>query len=172
VGALWTGLARTLGELDALAADPPNLADDDLDALRSLQYRLHCASEDAFALAPPAAIERAHTELATALADARDATADVAEALEEGGADAAIPCVYEWRGALFRVRLARMRFTPPKPPAEQVEPLPRSIRRPLAALLFVAIGAALFADGAVDNAWPLWTAGIVAVCASFFAYRP
>ena len=49
VGALWTGLARTLAQLERLAADPLGLDDEEaLDSLKQLQYRLHVASEDAY----------------------------------------------------------------------------------------------------------------------------
>ena len=39
---------------------------------------------------------------------ARDATGEVVEAVDAWGAEAVEPLVYEWRGALFRVRLARL----------------------------------------------------------------
>jgi len=173
VGALWCSLARTLAELDQVAADPVRIDPDDADTIRRLQYRLHCASEDAFALAPPAGVERVHTELASALEAARDATADVLEALEEDGPEAVLPCVYEWRGALFRVRLARLRLAPPRAREPEHAPLrTRDLRRPLAAAVLVVAGAAAFTTGAVAASWPLWVAGLLAICVSFFAYRP
>src|SRR3954469_10571367 len=57
VGALWSGLARTLAELEQLASDPLQLAQEDADTLRVLQYRLHCAGEEASSLAPPRLLE-------------------------------------------------------------------------------------------------------------------
>jgi hypothetical protein len=171
VGALWVGLAQTLHELEQYAADPHDLEPADADLLRKLQYRLHCASEDVFALAPPAGVERLHTELAEALTAARDSTADVIEALDEDGADAALPCVYEWRGALFGVRLARLHFTAPPEPLAEPEPL-RDLRAPLKALVLVVAGATAFAGGAVVGYWPLWAAGMLAVCGSFLVYKP
>ena len=172
VGALWTSLAATLAELDDLAADPLALDTGDIDTLRRLQYRVHCASENAAALDPPAGVEEAHTELANALAAARDATADVVEALEEDGGDGAVPYVYEWRGALFRVRLARLRFSPRRTAEAAAGGRRREIRAPLVATLLVFAGIATFTGGAVADWWPLWAAGLLAVCASFMAYKP
>jgi hypothetical protein len=172
VGVLWTGLARTLSELDQLAADPLLLRQEDVDTLRVLQDRMHCASEEAAALDPPRILEPVHSELATALAAARDATADVIELLEEDGLDAVLPCVYEWRGALFRIRLARLRLAPPRTPEEPPEEPRRDFRAPLAALLLVVAGVAIFTSGAVSGEWPIWATGMLAVCGSFIAYKP
>jgi hypothetical protein len=174
VGALWTGLARTLSELDQLAEDPAQLDDEEsVDLLRRLQYRLHSASEHAYGLAPPAGIEPVHAELAAALAGARDATAELVEAVDLGGAEAAVPIVHEWRGALFRVRLARLRLGAPATQPDKREPdAERSVRRPLLAFALTAVGALAFAAGAVAGSWPLWAAGLLAVCASLIAYKP
>ena len=60
-----------------------------------------------------AAARTAHAELADALRCARDATAEVAEAVSIWGAAGVEPLLHEWRGALFRVRLARLRVAPP-----------------------------------------------------------
>ena len=90
-------------------------------ALRRLQYRLHTAGERVYGLTPPAGAELVHAELWDALAGARDMTSEIAEALEEDGPEAVGPLVHEWRGALFRVRLARSRLTAPRPPAEPEE---------------------------------------------------
>src|SRR5204862_495871 len=71
VGALWSGLARTLAELERLAADPAGLDDEDtLGSLKQLQYRLHLASEQAYGISPPSGVEPVHAELAAALARA------------------------------------------------------------------------------------------------------
>jgi hypothetical protein len=175
MGELWGGLARTLARLDRIAAEPDLLADSDvLHALRALQYSLHSASEHAYGLIPPASAETAHAELAAALAGARDATAEVAEAVEDGGVDAAALLVHEWRGALFRVRLARLRLAGPpatsKPP--DADPERRALAAPVAAFLLALCGAVAFVIGAVVGPWPVWLAGILAVCASVLVYRP
>lgn len=173
VGALWSGLARTLFELEQLAADPAQLDDDALETLRGLQYRLHVAGERAYGIAPPAGVEPVHAELAAALSGARDATAELVEALETGGAEAALDCVHEWRGALFRVRLARLRLTAPKPRQPDPEPEPAGrVRAPLLAFGLAFAGALSFCGGAVTGLWPLWSAGLVAVCASLITYKP
>ncbi|HEY3921957.1 MAG TPA: hypothetical protein VGL76_07565 [Gaiellaceae bacterium] len=172
VGALWVGLARTLSELEQYAADPLDIEEADADVLRKLQYRLHCASEDVFALAPPAGVERLHIELGEALTAARDSTADVVEALDEDGADAALPCIYEWRGALFGVRLARLHFAAPPEPVDEPQRSRRDLGAPLKALVLVLAGAGAFTGGAVVGFWPLWAAGMLAVCGSFLVYKP
>ena len=114
---LWRRLAWALTELESIAADPNELFDEDgvLERLPPLQYALHAASELALGLRPPTGSEAAHAELAAALAGARDATAEVAEVLEQGGAVVAEALLPEWRGALFRIRLARLRAATPSP---------------------------------------------------------
>lgn len=174
VGALWTGLARTLSQLERLAADPAGLDDEDVhDSLKRLQYRLHIASEDAYGISPPTGVEPVHAELAAALGGARDATAELVEALEEDGLEAALVWLHEWRGALFRVRLARLRLSVPTPdlpaPAKQ---RPAAVRAPLLAVLLAVIGAAAFLVGAALDIWPLWAAGLTAVGAAFISYKP
>jgi hypothetical protein len=172
---LWTGLARTLAQLEAIAAEPEEgLADDaTVETLPRLQYSLHAASELVLGLQPPPGAETAHAELGAALVDARDATAEVAEVAGELGSDAALPLVLEWRGALFRVRLARMRL---RAPAASPAPLRAESRRPagaaIVALLLVVAGAVAFLGGAMLDAWPLWTTGIVLVAAGIAAFRP
>jgi hypothetical protein len=175
MGELWSGLTRTLSRLERIAGDPELLGDDVIDTLRRLQYGLHAASEDAYGLVPPAGAETAHAELAAALAGARDATAEVAEAVEDAGGDAAAMLVHEWRGALFRVRLARLRLAgPPKRPAASVveDVQHAQVAAPLAAFLLALGGALAFVVGATVGPWPLWVAGILAVCGSVLAYRP
>jgi hypothetical protein len=178
VGALWTGLARTLAQLERLAADPAGLDDEDArDSLKQLQYRLHVASEDAYGISPPSGIEPVHAELAAALAGARDATAELVEALEDDGLEAALLCLHEWRGALFRVRLARLRLTVPVPTsAPAAAPTAAAaavgVRSPLLALLLVIVGATAFVGGATLDTWPLWAAGLTAVGGAFISYKP
>lgn len=173
---LWGGLARSLSLLDRLAADPDSLGSDDAPArLQRLQYSLHVASEEAYGLDPPTDAEPAHDELARALGGARDATAEVAEALDEQGLDGVTPLLHEWRGALFRVRLARLRLATPKAlpePAAVPEPQASELVRPLLAVLLALLGALAFAIGAVLALWPLWAAGLIAASAAILAYRP
>src|SRR4051812_8460220 len=109
---LWPGLSDTLTRLDRLAGDPEAIGGArDLASLRRLQYSLHLASEHAYGVEPPAGAATAHAELADALACARDATAEVVDAVETGDDVAAL--FHEWRGALFRVRLGRLRLARP-----------------------------------------------------------
>jgi hypothetical protein len=46
------------------------------------------------------------------------------------------------------------------------------IAQPLTAFLLALGGALAFVAGATLGAWPLWSLGIVAVCAAVLAYRP
>src|SRR3954470_22036370 len=103
----WSGLSGTLRALEAIAADSRHL-DGAESSLRSLQYRLHWSSELLAGVEPPPGARAAHDELGAALAEARDATGQVAEVLGRG--DGAGDLLFEWRGALFRVRLARLRL--------------------------------------------------------------
>jgi hypothetical protein len=154
VGELWSSLSPTLTHLDEPA---------DVHSLRRLQYALHVASEHAYGLEPPAGAASAHAELRNALAGARDVTGELAV----GHAS-----LEEWRGALLRVRLARMRLATPGSPAAVVLPVEDGIAKPLAAFLLALGGALAFVAGATLATWPLWSVGIVAVCAAVLAYRP
>ncbi len=175
MGELWGGLARTLSRLDRLAAAPEALAGDDVTAaLRRLQYALHTASEQAYGLVPPSGAEPAHIGLADALAGARDATAEMAEAVAIGGAEAAALLVHEWRGALFRVRLARLRVSGTRP-TEQAPPTDAEsapLLAPAIAFVLALGGAIAFVVGATVGPWPAWAAGVVAIVASLLVYRP
>jgi hypothetical protein len=173
MGELWTELSRTLARLDRLAAEPERLDEDDAaPSLAHLRYGLHLASEHAYGLDPPAGAESAHAELAAALAAARDATAEVAETAAAAGSDAVAPLLPEWRGALFRVRLARLRLAPPQR-RRTAEPVAvEGFARPLAAFLLALGGALAFVGGATLGLWPVWAAGLVAVCCSVLVYRP
>jgi hypothetical protein len=174
MGELWTGLARTLTRLDLIAGEPTRLDDIDAEgALRRLQYALHIASEHAYGLAPPPGAATAHAELADALACARDATAEIAQAASLWGAEGVQPLLHEWRGALFRVRLARLRLSA-APPAFASEPLeePAGVAAPLMAFLLALCGAVAFVAGATLGIWPVWAVGLLAVCGSVLAYRP
>jgi hypothetical protein len=93
--------------------------------------------------------EESHEELAAALAIAREDTADVAEDAEESGAFAAAPLLWEWRAALFGVRLALARVEQPESPAP-----PRTGLLHAAwpvALLFAGVGCVL--AGALVEVW-------------------
>jgi len=173
---LWKRLSWALTELESIAGDPAKLFDEDsaLDRLPSLQYALHAASELALGLRPPAGAEIAHAELAAALAAARDATAEIAEVLEHGGGIAAEPLLPEWRGALFRVRLARLRVATPKPlPAElETEPEPTARGDALAATILVLSGATVFATGATLQLWPVWALGLALFVSGVLVYSP
>jgi len=166
---LWGRLTRTLRALEAVAADPARLEDAG-DVLPVLQYELHWASELLAGVEPPPAGEAAHAELGSALTAARDMTGDVAEALADGGLEATAPLVHEWRGALFRVRLARSRLGLPPASAlpADVPPFPRSA---LVSALLVVFGVAAFAGGAVAVLWPMWAAGLLMIAAGCVGYR-
>jgi hypothetical protein len=174
MGELWTGLARTLTRLDVIAGEPARLdADDAAAALRRLQYALHLASEHAYGLSAPPGAATAHAELADALICARDSTAEIAQAASLWGAAGVEPLLHEWRGALFRVRLARMRLAS-TPQSVRVDAADESssVAGPLAAFLLALVGAVAFVAGATLGIWPVWVVGMVAVCGSMVAYRP
>jgi hypothetical protein len=173
---LWRRLAWALTELESIAGDPAELIDEDsvLERLPPLQYALHAAGELALGLRPPAGAELAHAELAAALAGARDATAEIAEVLEHGGGIAVEPLLPEWRGALFRVRLARLRVATPKPlPAELApEPEPLAHGNALAATVLALSGATAFAAGATLELWPVWALGLALFASGLLVYSP
>jgi len=174
LGELWPGLQRALARLDAIAAEPyGHDADALVDQLAVLQYRLHVGSEHVYGLIPPPGAETAHAELADSLACARDATAEVGEAIAIEGLDGLRPLLHEWRGALFRVLLARLRLAAPAaPPAQAAEAEPLELARPLTAFLLALCGAVAFAGGAALGYWPIWAAGLLAVAGGMLAYRP
>jgi hypothetical protein len=172
---LWGDLSPALARLEAVAANPHDELEDEevLDSLAVLQYSLHTAGELALGIEPPAEAGWAHQELSAALADARDATAEITDAAWSEGSDAAAALVPEWRGALFRVRLARMRLaqTPlsaPHPRQEQ----PSHDRAALVATMLVLAGTFVLTCGAIVGLWELWAAGLVFVAGGFLAYRP
>lgn len=156
VAGLWIDLRAVLNELDALAADPELLLDE-RDALPALQYELHCAGEIVAGLTPPNGDELEHDELVDALAEARELTSEMSEALERAGAQAAAQLVWEWRGALFRVRFARLRLERPRPapaaPAAVATPRPQ--HPPAVVVVAVATGSALLLFAALLGLWLL-----------------
>ena len=172
---LWGGLSKTLARLESFAAGPLERLDAEaVEALSRLQYALHASSELAVGIEPPEGARSAHAELAAALADARDATAEIVEALEAGGISAAAPLIHEWRGSLFRVRLARLRLPARRTPQPASEPEPRA-RRPRTAvvpLVLVLAGTVAFAAGAALELWLLWSVGLALFAAALVAYRP
>jgi hypothetical protein len=165
----WSGLSSTLRGLESLA-DGRRLDDDAVEALRLLQYRLHWSSEALAGVEPPPGAEEAHSELADALLDARDNTGAVVEAIELTGPSGAAELLFEWRGALFRVRLARMRLTA-SPAAEPPPAAPAPVAA-AAATTLTFLGVAAFAVGAVLILWPLWAAGLALVAGGVLIYRP
>ena len=164
----WSGLSRTLRGLELLAGDSRRLDRDAVAELRSLQYRLHWSSEFLAGVEPPPGARDAHDELAEALVDARDATGEFADALETH--DGAGALLLEWRGALFRVRLARMRVSvrPPQAPV----PAPGFSYSAAAATALTVAGVTAFTAGAVLVTWPVWALGLVLVAAGYLSYRP
>jgi hypothetical protein len=180
VGALWEPLAGTVVRLERIAELPPALiVDEAADELPGLQYALHESAELALGLRPPPSARAAHEELADALAQARDSTADVAAAAEDGDEELVARFLPEWRGALFRVRLARLRAVerPPLPAVDQpfarFAPETREVApSALVATGLVILGALLFTAGAVLAAWPLWAAGLALFGGGFILFRP
>jgi hypothetical protein len=166
----WSRLSSTLRALETIAADSRRLDDEVLDALRALQYRLHWSSELLAGVQPPPGIRAGHEELADALVDARDATGEIAEAILAGGREAASGLLLEWRGALFRVRLARMRLT--ADPAPGYDPAAEHTARAAAATALTFLGVAAFAAGAVLLLWPIWAVGLALVAGGLLVYRP
>jgi hypothetical protein len=168
---LWYALTQTLRRLEALAAEPD---EDTAEQLPSLQYALHVAGERIAGLEPPPGHKDAHDELKTAIADARDATAEVAEAFAHGGLAAAHPLVWEWRGALFGVRLARSRV-PAEAPPERTAPADRSRRRNEAAVFGVlalpVIAVVAIAAAAGAAGWTIVVALLVVIALGFAVRR-
>ena len=151
---LWIDLELTLARLDLLAADPERLVED-RETLPALQYELHCAAEHVTGLTPPPDVALVHEELGESLTEARELTAEMAEALTHGGLDAAAPLVWEWRGALFRVRFARRRLERPRsvlvPIPEQGQSSDR--RTPFLAAVAVGVGSGLVLVAALLGLW-------------------
>jgi hypothetical protein len=172
-------LSRALDRLEAIAGAPDELLEEACsDVLPRLQYALHAAAELSVGLRPPDEAETVHAELSAALEDARDATAEVAEAVEAAGLSGAEPLIPEWRGALFRVRLARLRLATPRPlagePELELKPAAQPPRQFLALAAFVLCicGAVLFAAGATLSVWPAWALGLALFAGSTLVYRP
>jgi len=154
-------LGPTLRALELLAADPG--AHEELEGeLPHLQYALHVAAERALGIEPLAGLEEAHEELQIALAIAREETAQVTEIVEDAGPAAAEAFVWEWRGALFGVRLALQRLGATAPVALPQRTVPRTIL----SVLVLALGVLGVLAGALVSFWPMWVFGLVLVTIS------
>lgn len=183
VTSLWERVGAVLVRLERIAEAPPTVVESELlEELPGLQYRLHAGAELAVGIDPPPGAETAHADLVGALSEARDATAEIAGALEGGDTELVQSLLPEWRGSLFRVRLARLRVL--ERPAVQPRPERRAEARAEApaddrgsisavvSMLLVLGGALLFTAGAVLAAWPLWAAGLALFAGGFVLYRP
>lgn len=152
--------------LERLAAEPDELDEEAAEAdLPPLQYALHAAAERLTALRPPPAAAAAHEGFANALALARDVTAELGDALADGGVEAATPLVWEWRGSLFRVRYARLCLVEPQ--ADDAPPA----RHAVMPLLLLLLGVAAVLGGALAAEWPVWLGGLLLVGAGLLAGR-
>ena len=173
MGGLWIDLELTLARLDALAADQERLLDD-RNCLPGLQYELHRAAELVSGLMPPPGAAVVHDEVAQALAEARDLTAEVSEALACGGTEAAAPLVWEWRGVLFRVRFARRRLERPALQPEPVhqEALVGRTGHQIVAASAVAVGSALVLVAALLGLWLLVALTLTGTVAGSILLRP
>lgn len=184
VADLWERLGTALARLERIAESPSEeVAGEAEDELRTLQYSLHAGAELALGIPPPAEAATVHAELIEALTQAREATAEVAGALETGDHELVERLLPEWRGTLFRVRLARLRALE-RSPLELPEVERPTARKPTAkrgpgvpttavvATALVVTGALLFTAGAVLAAWPLWAAGLALFAGSFLLFRP
>jgi len=178
---LWERVGSALTRLERVAdSSSAELVEDHAEELPGLQYALHSGAELAVGIDAPDMAATLHAELVAALAEARDATADVSSALESGDPDAVEPLLLEWRGALFRVRLARLRALERSRAlvGERPRRTPRRGRSEgiavsaIVATILILGGAFLFTAGAVLVAWPVWAAGLALFAGGFILYRP
>jgi hypothetical protein len=183
VAGLWQRLGTALARLERIAESPADqIAYEAQEELPSLQYALHAGAELALGIRPPVGAEPVHADLVAALSQARDATAEVASALDETDDDVVERLLPEWRGALFRVRLARLRALERYPlelgapePSEEPEKASDETSLPVAAIAaatLIVVGAIVFTAGAVLAAWPLWAAGLALFAGGFILFRP
>jgi hypothetical protein len=180
---LWERVGTALTRLERVAdSSSGELVDEHAEELPGLQYALHAGAELAVGINAPDTAATLHAELVEALGEARDATADVALALEHGDREAVEPLLLEWRGALFRVRLARLRALERSRAAGQDRPertvdqtrgrQDRTAVSAVVATILILGGAFLFTAGAVLVAWPVWAAGLALFAGGFILYRP
>jgi hypothetical protein len=180
VADLWEPLSGAIVRLERIAeTDPGTIVAEASDELPGLQYTLHQSAELAHGIEAPSRAAPAHAELVDALGQARDSTADVALAVGELDEELVERLLPEWRGALFRVRLARLRALERTPlprvdmPFETLGPPPRDVSAgALVGTSLVIVGALLFTAGAVLAAWPLWAAGLALFGGGFLLFRP
>jgi hypothetical protein len=178
---LWERVGTALTRLERVAdASSAELVEEHAEELPGLQYALHSGAELAVGIDAPDMAATLHAELVAALAEARDATADISYALETGDPEAVEPLLLEWRGALFRVRLARLRALERSRALVAERPRRTSRREPddriavsaIVATVLILGGAFLFTAGAVLVAWPVWAAGLALFAGGFILYRP
>jgi hypothetical protein len=180
---LWERMGAALIRLERIAEAPPSaLTPDVVEELHSLRYTVHSGAELAVGIEPPAGAEPLHEELVSSLAEARDATAEIASVLDEGDVELVDPLLPEWRGALFRVRLARLRALEGTKidlgsdgsvePERKAPARERTSVSAIVATVLVVGGAFLFTAGAVLAAWPVWAAGLALFAGGFVLYRP
>jgi hypothetical protein len=180
---LWERVGTALTRLERVAdSTSEELVDEHAEELPGLQYALHSGAELAVGIDAPDLAATLHAELVAALAEARDATAEVSYALESGDPELVDPLLLEWRGALFRVRLARLRAlersraTVGKQPAgataRRRDRTDRTAASAIVATILILGGAFLFTAGAVLVAWPIWAAGLALFAGGFILYRP
>jgi hypothetical protein len=180
---LWERVGTALTRLERVAdRTSEELVDEHAEELPGLQYALHSGAELAVGIDAPDLAATLHAELVAALAEARDATAEVSYALESGDPELVDPLLLEWRGALFRVRLARLRAlersraTVGKQPAGAMarrrDRTDRTAVSAIVATILILGGAFLFTAGAVLVAWPIWAAGLALFAGGFILYRP
>jgi hypothetical protein len=180
---LWERVGTALTRLERIAESPSEeLLDAHADELPGLQYSLHAGAELALGIDAPPSATSLHAELVAALGEARDATAEVAFALDNADPETVEALLPEWRGTLFRVRLARLRVLERSRAAgreQAVERDPpagrRATRSSVSAIVATALilgGAFLFTAGAVLVAWPIWAAGLALFAGGFVLYRP
>jgi hypothetical protein len=185
VADLWEELGTALTRLERIAEAPPErVLGDAWEELPSLQYHVHSAAELALGFQPPPGARAVHEELVAALAQARDATAQVIGAAESYDDELVEQSLPEWRGALFRVRLARLRALerlsmPLRLERAESAQAPQhragTMSSPAAAIVATCLavaGAMLFTAGAVLAAWPVWAAGLALFAGGFVLFRP
>jgi hypothetical protein len=181
---LWEGLGAALTRLERIAEAPPErVLEEAWGELPTLQYHLHTGAELALGFDPPPTARPVHEELVAALGQARDATAQVLLAVEADDLELVDRSLPEWRGTLFRVRLARLRALERLSVQVRVDggpPAPRDRRAgtmsspaaAIAATCLAIAGAMLFTAGAVLAAWPVWAAGLALFAGGFVLFRP
>jgi hypothetical protein len=180
---LWERVGTALTRLERVAdSTSEELVDEHAEELPGLQYALHSGAELAVGIDAPDLAATLHAELVAALAEARDATAEVSYALESGDPELVDPLLLEWRGALFRVRLARLRALDRSRAIVGKQPAGAAPRRrdrtdrtavsAIVATILILGGAFLFTAGAVLVAWPIWAAGLALFAGGFILYRP